>query len=244
MAGFATTVSALMLLLSCERGTASGDSTLSASEVVSFESVAGLGPHRMSSTLTWDRGAARGGSTTETLELVWGDWDHFLVRRLRDDRLATEELIVGGVAYTRAGKGRFRQASDAELYRVQLAGSWSHWERALEPFRGGHVSASDGDEMVESRPARRFLLSLAPEGKGVSPGSHQPESLAGRVIVDKSTAVRLRAELKGVYFEAGNPDRPVTVGLVLERADFGVFPDLSPPSAARRPLLEERPRRE
>ena len=81
-------------------------------------------------------------------------------------------LVVGGVAYTRAGKGRFRQARDAELYRVQLAGTWSYWERALEPFRGAHVSTADGDEVVESRPARRFLLSMTSQEGAPTPSPH------------------------------------------------------------------------
>ena len=166
------------------------------------------------------------------------------MRRLRDDRLATEVLVVGGVAYTRAGKGRFRQARDAELYRVQLAGTWSYWERALEPFRGAHVSTADGDEVVESRPARRFLLSMTSQEGAPTPSPHRPKSLSGSFVLDEATAVRLRAEMKGVYLESGNDERPVTVGLELERADFGVFPDLSPPSRARRPLLEDRPARD
>ena len=244
VAGFATTVSAFLLLLSCGRGAASEESALLASTEVSFESVTGLGPHRMSSTLSWDRGAAWGGRTTETLELVWGDWDHFRVRRLRDDRLATEELVVGGVAYTRAGKGRFRQARDAELYRVQLAGSWSYWERALEPFRGAHVAAADGEEEVEARPARRFLLSKTPQVGAAAPSKYIPQSLSGSFVLDEATAVRLRAEMEGVYLDSGNEERPVTVTLALERADFGVFPDLSPPPRARRPLLGDQPSRE
>jgi hypothetical protein len=237
-------VSAFLLLLSCGRGAASEESVLLASKQVSFESVAGLGPHRMSSTLSWDRGAARGGKTTETLELVWGDWDHFQARRLRDDRLATEVRVVGGVAYTRAGKGRFRRARDAELYRVQLAGSWSYWERALEPFRGVHVSAADGDERVESRPARRFVLSMISLAGNADHSTHRPQSLSGSFVLDEATAVRLRGEMEGVYFEGGNEERPVAIELALERADFGVFPDLSPPSRARRPLLGEQPTRE
>jgi hypothetical protein len=235
-------VSALLLLLSCGKGAASGESALLAAKEVSFESVTGLGPHRMVSTLTWDRGAARGGKTTETLELVWGDWDHFQVRRLRDDRLATEVRVVRGVAYTRAGKGRFRQARDAELYRVQLAGTWSYWERALEPFRGAHLSVMDGVVEVESRPARRFLLSLV--SKAAPPRAHRPQSLTGSFLLDEATAVRLRAELEGVYLESGNEERPVIIRLVLARSDFGVFPDLSPPTRAKRPLLEDRPTRE
>ena len=66
MAGFATTVSAFLFLFSCGGGAPSEESALQASMNVSFESVAGLGPHRMSSTLSWDRGAAQGGRTDES----------------------------------------------------------------------------------------------------------------------------------------------------------------------------------
>ncbi|MEE2751925.1 MAG: hypothetical protein VX519_10880 [Myxococcota bacterium] len=91
------------------------DEFLLASEAVTFDTVTQLGPHRMESVLRWERGERRGGASTETLELLWGDWDNFQVRRIRDSRLASEVRVVRGVAYSRSGNGRFRRAEEAEL---------------------------------------------------------------------------------------------------------------------------------
>jgi len=239
---FARMLPVLLVLSACRGGSpAEPDPLLVASESVTFESVTRLGPHRMESVLTWDRGEGRGGRTTEILELLWGDWDNFQVRRLRGDRLASEIRVVQGVAYSRSGKGRFREASDAELYRVQLAGTWSYWDRALEPFRGRLRSSYDQKEEMEGREARRFVIALT-HSQEESRHTHQPRTLVGQVLLDESTAVRLKARLEGTYLESGDKERPVQVSLELQRADFGAFPDLAPPPRSRSPRFEERRR--
>jgi len=239
---FARILSVLLVVVACGgKKSDEPDPLLVASESVTFESVAQLGPHRFESVLSWDRGEGRGGRTNEVMELLWGDWDNFQVRRLRDDRLAAEVRVVQGVAYTRSGKGRFREARDSELYRVQLAGTWSYWDRALEPFRGRLRSNYDQKEQVEGREARRFVIALThPEEEPRT--AHLPQSLVGQVLVDESTAVRLKAQVEGTYLESGDPDRPVIVSLKLHRADFGAFPDLAPPTRSRSPLFGERAR--
>jgi hypothetical protein len=240
---FTKVLVAVVCLTACSREPGSQlDEFLAASETVTFDTVTQLGPHRMESVLAWDRGASRGGGSTETLELLWGDWDNFQVRRIRDSRLASEVRVVRGVAYRRSGKGRFRQASDAELYRVQLAGTWSYWERALEPFMG-RVEASRGeDAVVEGRSARMYEVRLGPPAtQNRARRVHEPASLRGTLILDAALALRLSAELRGRYLESGDPERPVDVRLTVKRSDFGGFPDLKPPSNARRRVLPALP---
>jgi len=211
------------------------DAFLEASESVTFDTVTELGPHRLESVLSWERGVRRGGVSTETLELLWGDWDNFQVRRIRDGRMASEVRVVRGVAYSRSGSGRFRKANDAELYRVQLAGTWSYWERALEPFMGRVEAVRGEDAVVEGRAAYRYSIGLGPLVPEMERRrAHIPQALEGALVLDSALALRLSAELQGTYWESGDEERPVDVRLTVQRSDLGGFPDLKVPSNPRR----------
>ncbi len=240
--GFTKVLVGVLWLTACrgEPGT-DADEFLIASEAVTFDTVTQLGPHRMESILRWERGERRGGVSTETLELLWGDWDNFQVRRIRDARLASEVRVVRGVAYSRSGSGRFRRADDAELYRVQLAGTWSYWERALEPFMGRVEAVRGEDAVVEGRAAQRYEISLGqadPEARGRR--AHVPQSLSGAFVLDSALALRLSAQLKGTYLESGDEERPVEIRLTVQRSDLGGFPDLKAPSNPRRRPLSNK----
>ncbi len=227
----------LFLGLSCSTGEEEEvvDEYLAASESATFESVARLGPHHLESTTTIEKKVqGRTHTSTETLDVAWGDWDNFRVQRIRDGRAASEVRVVQSVAYSRSGSGRFRQAEDAELYRLELGGSWNTWDRALEPFRGCVEAEAVGDTVVEGRPARQYALSLVSPLAEECTRGHQPLSLEGYMILDRAHSVRLAAELQASYAENGDPDRQVSQHLVLSRADIGDFPVLEVPGRVRR----------
>jgi hypothetical protein len=227
----------LLLLVSCSRGeeVVEVDEFLAASESATFDSVTRLGPHHLESIITMDKQIqGRTHSSTETLDIAWGDWDNFRVQRIRDGRAASEVRVVEAVAYARSGSGRFREADDAELYRLEIAGSWNTWDRALEAFRGCVQAELVGDTVVEGRPARQYGLSLASPLAEECTKGHQPLSLEGSMTLDRAHAVRLAAELEASYAENGDPDRQVRLHLLLTRADIGDFPVLEVPGGVRR----------
>lgn len=212
-------------------GPSAADELAGASTQVTLESAARLGPHRLEATIVNVEGSRE---TRETLELLWGDWDNFQARRLRDGRQRAEVRVIQRVAYARAGQGRFTRHEDAELYRTELGYSWNVWDQALGPFVGRIVwEVEDDDAVVEGRPATRYSLSLAEpaEGEEARPRADVPLSLSGEVVLDEATATRLSVEVEGRYLAGGEDERGVKLKLM--RSGLGQPPAIETPADAR-----------
>lgn len=207
------------------------DDLLEASESATFENVTRLGPHRFESTL--QRESSFDNQTTiEKVSMEWADWDNFQLQRYRNDRLRAENRVLRGKAFARSGKGRFRAARDAELYRVEMRHSASFWGRALEPFRGRVHAEKAESGTIDGRPAQRYTLSLV-DGPPPARGAH-PLSLTGEMWLDEATAVRLFGRLEGHYLKNGIENQDVLIALHLKRDAIGIVPVIERPENVRR----------
>jgi hypothetical protein len=190
-----------------------------------------LGPHAFEATLlresTYD-----GHKTEEKVRVAWGDWDNFQLQRYRNDRLRAESRVLRGQAYAKSGKGRFRTARDAELYRVEMRHSASFWGRALEPFRGRVHAQRMESATVDGRPAHRYSISLT-DGEAPERG-HVPVALRGEMWLDETTAIRLSGKLEGHYIKNGVEGKDVLIALELHRNKIGIVPVITRPEDARR----------
>jgi len=206
------------------------------SEEIQFAAIDQLGPHHLLSTI--ERTDARDGEllseTTESVEIRWQDWDHFEIRRVVDGRLVSATRVSDGRAWVlRGNDDLWRRRDDAEPYRVQLRQTWNTWDQALELFGERVVLTEAGEAVVESRPARKFAVSLSPPLQ-VGPRrarrlaqDGQPVELGGWLWLDEATAVRLKAEVSGVH-EQGARRREVALNLT--RGAIGQWQEVSPPS--------------
>ena len=207
------------------------DSLLMASESATFENVARLGPHRFQATTT--RESPEGEyKTTEEVRMAWADWDNFQLQRYRNERLRAENRVLHGKAYAKSGNGRFRQARDAELYRVEMRHSASSWGQVLEPFTGRVLVQSEENAMFNGRPAQRYTLSLE-EAPNPSKG-HIPLALNGEMWIDETTAIRLYGRLSGRYLKNGDKRKETLIALELNRTEIGIVPVIERPSEVRR----------
>ena len=207
------------------------DTLLEASESATFENVTRLGPHRFQSILVQEKSLG-GQTTTEKVAMEWADWDNFQLQRFRNDKLRAESRVLRGKAFARSGKGRFRNAKDAELYRIEMRHSASFWGRALEPFRGRVLAEPAESGTIDGRPAQRYTLSLA-DGEPPQRGSH-PISLQGEMWIDLATAVRLSGKLKGHFLKNGIEGQDVLIALTLNRDAIGIVPVIERPENVRR----------
>lgn len=207
------------------------DALLEATESATFENVTRLGPHRFEATLERER-VDTGHKTVERVSVAWADWDNFQLQRYRNDKLRAENRVIRGKAFARSGSGRFREAKDAELYRVEMRHSASFWGRMLEPFLGRVEAIAGETATVNGRPAQRYTLALSP---GAPPErGHHPLSLQGEMWVDQATATRLSASLEGHYLKNGKEDQDVLLSLRMERSEIGIVPPIDRPSGVRR----------
>lgn len=211
--------------------TSKSDDLLAASESATFENVTRLGPHRFESILRRES-SFDGQTTTEKVSMAWADWDNFQLQRFRNDRLRAENRVRRGKAFARSGKGRFRAARDAELYRVEMRHSASFWGRALEPFRGRVHAEHAESGTINGRPAQRYTLSLV-DAPPPERGTH-PISLQGEMWLDEATAVRLSGRIEGHYLKNGVEGQDVLIALTLRRDAIGIVPVIKRPENVRR----------
>lgn len=220
----------LLLAFACSGGPTSGKQALwDVSQQLTYASVASIGPHHTEATAVHERSGDRPRKTTEVFDVRWGDWDNFQIRRSRNGKLLMEHRVIQGVPYGRSGRSDFHESSDAELFRVELSQTWNSFGLALEPFQWQMSAEPDGDAIVEGRPARRYVLSLAELPEGTPQRGHVPVSLEGTIVLDAATGVRLIAEVEGRYLEQGRADREWTTRYRLTRSGFGIPPDLLKP---------------
>ncbi len=196
------------------------------SEQAQFATVEQLGPHHLLATINRKeyRDDELVSSASETLDIRWQDWDHFLLRRLVDGDIVYAVRVVDGRAWLRRGVRRWDAKDDAEPYRLQLRTTWNAWDEALELFRDRIAYKDLGTGVVEGRPARRYAVSLAPAEpvpekrakRRASEGG--PTALAGTLWVDEATSVRLQAEVMGTWVRGGTRKE---ITLRLNRSGIG-----------------------
>ena len=195
------------------------------SESVNFDAVTLLGPHEYSAEMKWEYGEPVTRTTSESVEILWGDWDNFETTRRRDGRVVAQTRVVGGKAYVRTSADNYRTPLDGELYRVELRHGWNFWGRILDPFRS-QLSVSDpAVDLWEEREASLYELSNT-QIKGES----SVEVETARIIVDNATAVRLFGAFEGNYFDNGDQSKPVGVELEFRRTNIGRMPTIEAPS--------------
>lgn len=223
----------VLSVLACSnpRSKSQTDDLLLASESATFENVTRLGPHRFESTLRRES-SFENHTTVEKVSMEWADWDNFQLQRYRNDRLRAENRVLRGKAFARSGKGRFRAAKDAELYRVEMRHSASFWGRALAPFRGRVHAEKAESGTIDGRPAQRYKLSLV-DGEPPARGAH-PLSLQGEMWLDEATAVRLSGHIAGRYLKNGVENQDVLISVKLKRDAIGIVPVIKRPENVRR----------
>lgn len=195
------------------------------SESVNFDAVTQLGPHEYSAEMRWEYGEPVTRTTSESVEILWGDWDNFETTRRRDGRVVAQTRVVGGKAYVRTSADRYRTPPDGELYRVELRHGWNFWGRILDPFRGQLSVLDPAVALWEEREASLYELTYAQ-----IEGMPSVEVGAASLIVDNATAVRLFGKFEGSYFDNGDESKPVGVELEFRRTNIGRMPTIEAPS--------------
>lgn len=233
------------LVLACAEDT--GPTLAEASVAVQYESVASLGPHRMSATTRRQElaGAEVITDAQEAMEIRWQSWDAFEMRRLVDGEQVSLVRVADGRAWAQRGDGSWVSRGDPEPWRQELRVAWSAWDQALEPFDERVVLTEVGADVVEGRRARRYTVSLAPlaerpratrgKGKGkrrrrATPPTDPLLALSGEVVLDEGTATRLLARVEGRWTQ---DDRERVVALDLSRSGLGQPQTILPPEPDR-----------
>ena len=233
-----------VLLYACTKGPTPEEELWEASKSIQFASQAALGPHKLEATVVeqWPRNDGR--DDRHTIELSWGHWDHWELRRIRDGKVVQHVLVVDGTAWTDKGGG-FERRDDAELYRGELSQNWD----VFSPFLHAYADHFDveylGETVVEGRPAFRYGLRYAepepePDEEEAEKGKkkkrkqkkkqrYRPTALAGEVVLDGASAVRLQVSVEGIVETGTTTVRTRTDQLRVVRSQFGEFPELSPP---------------
>ena len=196
---------------------------------VTHQSVARLGPHRHTSVIEREEVSGDGAPTRteETVEVLWGGWDDFAMRRLRGGFEVSSRMVVDGTAWVRKkGKG-WESQRDAEPLRVRYRTTWDTWDEAMELFVD-RVQLEPGVEgVMEGRPVQHYAVMLAPPPSHVGAARREKQGgathLEGVIVVDKATGVRLRADVHGTHQRGARVRR---VGFTEVRTGFGEAPDL------------------
>jgi len=199
-----------------------------ASEQVIFESVEDIGSHVYNATVVREEFHQddKLSSHVETVEIIWSDWDNFSYRRIVDKTETLNVRVVSGTPFKKSRAGLWAKKRDAEPYRIQMSHAWNVWEQNTKPFQAAMIKRPTELEAIESRDTQIYILELGPLAD--SDGSKfRPKSLDGKVWVDKKTAVRLKAEVKGSLSTSHGTK---TMELNLERSKIGHALTLNPPT--------------
>ena len=235
-----------VLLYACTKGPTPEEELWEASKSVQFASQANLGPHRLEATVVEQWPSNDGRDDRHTIELSWGHWDHWELRRIRDGKVVQHVLVVDGTAWTDKGGG-FERRDDAELYRGELAQSWDIFSPFLHAYADHYTVEPLGETVVEGRPAVRYGFRYTdppPEEEADDDGEkakgrkkrkqkkkqrYRPTALAGEVVVDGASAVRLQVSLEGIVETGTETVRTRTDQLRIVRSQFGEIPELTAP---------------
>lgn len=193
-----------------------------ASGEVTWESTALLGPHHYTAsveTTQFDR------PSTQTVDVLWADWDNYEIERRRDGRLNSRVLLLDGQVW-QGDDNRMRTSENVELYRRELATTWNVFEEALRPFADVVVLEKTSETVVEGRPALVYAVSMKADVPTQS--KSVPTELSGTVTVDEGTAVRLLADVSGTVVDHKGNSKITRV--ILTRSEIGQVPELVAPT--------------
>jgi hypothetical protein len=198
-----------------------------AADRATFATVAGLGSYRLQANVRRSTGGEGTPpvASTELVELRWKDADHWSYVQRRDDRVRSEVLVSGGVAWRSGGEGPLERKGDAEPYRVQLAGTWDPWSWALEGLASSLQLTPAGEELVDGRRAVRHIITPVPPPEKPRRG-WTVTAAEGDVWIDDATAVRL---VGNVRVEAVSGARTQEVTLAFSIEGVGLDPEVSAP---------------
>ena len=194
------------------------------SQKITFDSVARLGPHHAVADISRERWTAGEmvRSSTESIEVAWNSWESFHFQRRVNGERTFEAIVHGDTNASRGRGGPWRPDFDGERARMDVYTSWNAWDEALSGFRNRIAFEAVGDTIVDGRSAQRFKLSLLPpppEKPASRKRRHfQPHRIEGELVLDKATAVRLRAEAVAIE-KKGNRTRKTT--LQIRRSGIG-----------------------
>ena len=220
------------------------------SEKITYDSVARMGAHHAlaSITQTERRSGEVTYSSAETIEIAWNSWESFHFQRTLDGEVTFEAIVHQGRSASRSSRGAWTDEFDGEAARMDVYTAWNAWDEALGTFIDRVGFEAIGPDTVDGRPAERFNVVLkdadAPKGRKKKKRSVViPSSLDGTVSLDAETAVRLKADVRGVI-KKGNVERETT--LQIRRSKIGqmqpiVLPPVQLGTAAD--LLKKLPKR-
>lgn len=225
-----------------------GPTLAQASQEVQFDSVARLGPHRLSASIRRQdlRDDVVLTDVLEGVEVQWQSWDAFEMRRAVDGKRVSAVRVTGGSAWSEREDGGWTNRGDPEPWRQELRLAWNAWDQALSPFQSRLLLTEIDEDVVEGRRVRRYAVGLRPlpeppapddddkaKGKGrrrtKKPADDGLIDLSGEVTLDAATAARLVAQVQGRYRQG---DRIRTVRLDLTRSGIGADLDLTVPTPA------------
>ena len=223
-----------LLLVGCSSGdeTEAPATIESVSQEITFDSVARLGPHHGVADIT--RIEMREGTavreTTESIDVAWNSWTSFHFQRLVEGSPTFEVIAHEGQASSRDGRGPWRSDLDGEMARMDVYTKWNAWDEALGSFRDRITFEDAGETVVDGRPARRFKVGLAQlserEQRRNNDRRLMPHRIEGEVLLDKATAVRLRASIEAIEKKNGLTRKTV---LSIRRTGIGEAQAISTP---------------
>jgi hypothetical protein len=204
------------------------------SQAITFDSVSRLGPHFSSSSI--HRQEHRGGEltaeSTESIEIAWNNPESFHFQRHVDGELSFEAIVHEGLSASREGRGPWREEFDGERARMDVYTAWNAWDEALAGFRERIGFDEAGSSVIDGRPAQRFQVILVPlpepSGRKRTSKRMLPHALKGEVVLDKATAVRLRADVTATEVQG---DIRKWTQLKITRSGIGELQGIEPPQA-------------
>ena len=227
-------VAVTALLLGCtERKEAEAPATIeTVSQEITFDSVARLGPHHGVADIT--RTELRDGDdsreTTESIDIAWNSWTSFHFQRLVDGTPTFEVIAHEGQASSRDGRGPWHPDLDGEMARMDVYTKWNAWDEALGSFRDRITFEDMGETIVDGRPAQRFKVGLAQlparEQRRNNNRRLMPHRIEGEVLLDKASAVRLRANVEAIEKKTGLTRKTI---LSIRRTAIGEVQAISSP---------------
>jgi|GEM_PF-2254806 len=207
------------------------DEAIAVAQQATVETWKSLGPHT-TRAVTLTKQWLADGPTQEsdlTVEIRWQDDETFAWRRVRDGKIRQEIVLAEGAGWKRTGKRPFQLVNSPDAYLRSLSENWSVWGEAIGPFLGRATVSQDGEGIVEGRPAWKYQLSLTPLDQEPVATRTALKSLSGSLWVDKATAIRLAADIRGSWTTFGRQPLHHEMSFKLERTAFGEHQGVAPP---------------
>ena len=229
------TLSAIALPACFGEKTAHGqDEALTVAEQATSETWKSLGPHTTRAVTLTKRWLTDGPPEESdlTVEIRWQDDQTFVWRRVRDGKIRQEILLSEGAGWKRSGKRPFQLVNTPDTYLRSLSENWSVWREAMGPFLGRVTMSQDGDGIVEGRPSWKYLLSLTPQEQEPISTRTELKTLSGTLWIDKATAIRLAADIRGSWTTFGRQPLHHEMSFKLERTAFAEQQGVVPPFTA------------